>query len=139
MFRDRPRNTASMLEKFIGRVDNGIYFFSCDIALNDLNGLIRWKSLLNKNGIHEMKINYGWVNFVIELWNRVEEFCAWRELPHNVTRAFEYFPSVHASVSINFVSVRVLAISRRLILQVSEGMITSHLEALNPENFDLAF
>ena len=55
-FRDRSRNSSSVLQILIRRVDNCIHLFDCDVTLNDLNGLIRWKSLLNKNGIHTMNI-----------------------------------------------------------------------------------
>jgi hypothetical protein len=36
---DRSRDPASMLEVFIRRVDNGIHFLNCDVALDDFNGL----------------------------------------------------------------------------------------------------
>ena len=40
LFRDRPRDSTSMLEMLICRVDNRIHFFYRDVALDDLDGLI---------------------------------------------------------------------------------------------------
>jgi hypothetical protein len=38
--RDRPRNTTSMLEILVRRVDNRIHFFYRDVACDHLNRLI---------------------------------------------------------------------------------------------------
>ena len=57
LLRNRSRNSASMLQILIGRIDNCIHLFDGDVALDNLNNLIRWKSLLDKNGIHTLKIN----------------------------------------------------------------------------------
>src|SRR5215216_1569670 len=75
---------------------------------------------------------------LLKRWNKVEEFCACQESPHNVIRVFEYSPSVHALYRVIRCPYR-LAISRRLILQASKEMITSHLAALHLESFDSAF
>ncbi len=56
--RDRPCYATAMLQMFICRVDNRIHLFRGDVALNDLNGLIRRKFLLKKNSVHKLNINY---------------------------------------------------------------------------------
>lgn len=74
---------------------------------------------------------------LLELWNKVAGCCACPESPHNVIEAFGCFPSVRALYPL-LLRWQCLAISHMLILQVSEGMIRSPLEALYPENFDWA-
>ena len=40
-----------MLEMFIRRVNNCIYFFACDVTLNDLDSLTCWEDVFNKNSV----------------------------------------------------------------------------------------
>jgi hypothetical protein len=56
-FGDRPRHSAAVLQTLIGGIDNGIHFLGSDVALNNLKGLIRGKSLLDKNNVHKKATN----------------------------------------------------------------------------------
>ena len=86
-----------MLEVFIRRVDNGIDFFHCDVALNDLNGLILCELSFSKNSIHNHAscINFCWAETVT--WNMGVEYYVCLRLLRNATVIVEDYFSIRGT------------------------------------------
>jgi hypothetical protein len=53
LLRNCPGHTTAVLQLLVRCIDNDIHLFAGDVTLNELEALIRGKSLLDKDSIHK--------------------------------------------------------------------------------------